>query len=337
MKNANTHKAFFRLEASQAIGAGHAIRSLVIADALLEKGWQCIIATSETSYNFIEDLKRYERIDPQVFFQIKPDADLLVIDSYDLEYGYEAYFRQSIKKIMVIDDLANRNYNCDILLDQTYGRNPHDYKHLVPKECMLLMGSKNALIRKEFTQLRAKALIKRERLIDVKRILISLGGSDPGNHTLKALEIIKRSGFSGMVELVIGFFNQNHVLIETYLRDYPLKVDVHINPNMPKLTYESDLAIGAAGSSMWERCCLGLPTLMMVYSQDQTLIAQNLQNSNIAINLGMIDVIDLNDAAIKLTNLIEDISGIKKLSKNAFSICDGRGIDTIIKEIKGVH
>lgn len=251
--------AFFRFEASPLIGAGHAMRSCVIADALKEEGWVCKIVTSKQTVEFIKNLKKYEFINPEDFYELSPEADLLVIDNYDLDETYEKHFRSKIKKIFVIDDLANRKHDCDILLDQTYGRNPVDYKALVPEHCTILAGSDYVLIRKEFIEMRSKALEKRRQTKKIERILISMGGGNSLEFILNALALIKESGFKGAIDIVIGLQDNNSQSIHDFLQSMPNKHTIHVNPNMAQLIYEADLAIGAAGSSVWERCCLGLP------------------------------------------------------------------------------
>lgn len=263
--------ALFRFEASSAIGAGHAIRSCVLADALKEEGWECKLVTSGTSYDFIETLKRFERIDPEIFYKNPLICDLLVIDHYELGEAYEKHFREYAKKIMVIDDLANRKHVCDVLLDQTYGRTIEAYRDLVPPDCKTLTGSDYVLLRKEFTVLRPKALAKRRTTKEVKRILVSMGGSDPGNYTLKALEMIKESGFRGHIDVVLGFSATHYEVVEEYLKTLPNISTIHTNADMPQLILDADLAIGAAGSSVWERACLGLPQVLMQTADNQTI------------------------------------------------------------------
>lgn len=269
--------AFFRFEAAASVGAGHAIRSCVLVDALLEEGWVCKIVTSKQSVEFIESLKKYERIDPEDFYELRPEADLLVIDNYDLDETYEKHFRGKINKILVIDDLANRKHDCDILLDQTYGRNPDDYKPLVPIHCKILAGSDYVLLRKEFIEMRPKALEKRRNTKKVERILISMGGSDPKNYTLKALELLKETGFKGDIDIVLGFHSPNLPIVEHYIADLSNVITIHTNANMPQLIYDADLAIGAAGSSVWERCCLGIPQILVQTADNQACILQKFQ------------------------------------------------------------
>lgn len=270
--------AIFRFEASATIGAGHAIRSCVLADALREEGWDCKVVTTATTYDFIRNLERFERINPENFQQLPLVCDLLVIDNYDLDYVYETRFRDYAEKIMVIDDLANRHHDCDILLDQTYGRGAVEYKDLVPSHCKILAGSDYVLLRKEFREMRAKALEKRRNTTEIKRILISMGGSDQHAYILKALSMIKYSDFEGVIDIVLGFDSVNLESITNYIVELPNKCNIHVNADMSKLMYEADLAIGAAGTSVWERCCLGLPQVLIEIADNQKEIYRALSD-----------------------------------------------------------
>lgn len=306
--------AFFRFEASPTKGAGHAIRSGVLADALVEGGWTCKLVTNAETYEFIADLNRFERVDPDSFYQNPLQCDLFVVDNYELDHVYEKHFRPTAKKIMVIDDLANRNHDCDILLDQTYGRDAKDYKNLVPQHCKILAGSDYVLLRKEFIVMRPKALEKRRQTIELKRILVSMGGSDPKNYTLKAIEMVKESGFTGAIDIVLGFKSLNFESVKDYIDKLTNECILHVNPDMPKLIYEADLAIGAAGTSVWERCCLGLPQVLMVTAGNQEAIHENFLRAG------------------GLSNLSEVYSGnYLSFSEWAAKIVDGLGSKRIVK------
>ncbi len=308
--------AIFRFEASPTTGAGHAIRSCVLADALVEEGWICKIVTTSTTYDFIPKMDRFERIEPEDFYNNPMACDLLVIDNYELDHVYEKHFRPTAKKILVIDDLANRKHDCDILLDQTYGRDAADYEILVPKHCKILAGSDYVLLRKEFIELRPKALEKRRQTTEVKRILISMGGSDPKDYTLKALEMVKESSFNGAIDIVMGFTLINTKSVKNYVASLPNECTIHVNADMPKLIYEADLAIGAAGTSVWERCSLGLPQVLIITADNQEKIHEQLLNSG------------------GLSDLAEAYSGnYLGFSEWAAKIVDGFGVNEIISAI----
>jgi UDP-2,4-diacetamido-2,4,6-trideoxy-beta-L-altropyranose hydrolase len=300
--------ACFRFEAYSDIGAGHAMRSTVLADALIENGWDCRLVTNKASYDFIKNLERFKRVEPNDFYNNPLECDLFVIDHYGLDHTYESHFRRFAKKIMVIDDLADRKHDCDILLDQTFGRTAKDYKPLVPDTCEILAGSDYVLLRKDFINLRPKALEKRKNTTEVKRILVSLGGSDPENFTLKALQMIKESDFKGAIDIVLGFSSPNIESVKKYADGMENDYIIHTDVDMPTLIYEADLAIGAAGSSVWERCCLGLPQVLMVTADNQKLIYKKL---------------------IKEEGFFESLSGLNYV-KNKINLCDGFGIIRLI-------
>lgn len=266
--------AFFRFEASSTIGAGHAMRSCVIADELVERGWDCQIVTSAETYDFIKSLERFKRIDPEQFYNQPANCDLLVIDNYDLDYTYGRHFRTYAKKLLVIDDLANRQHDCDILLDQTYGRDENDYKSLVSNGCEILTGSDYALIRKEFVELRQKALEKRRNTIKIKRVLISMGGGDVIHWTIEALKMLQDVSFQGEIDISIGFSVKDQSALDQFIETLSNKVTIHVNGNMSELNCNADFAIGAAGSSVWERACLGLPQFLIMTADNQKEIVK---------------------------------------------------------------
>ncbi len=291
-------RAYFRFEASPKIGAGHAIRSCVIADELTDLGWDCKIITTRESFIFIPALNRFDRIAPEDFDNTPQPCDLFVVDHYDLDEKYELAVRPYAAKILVIDDLANRKHACDILVDQTFGRSPQDYQAYVPESCKILTGSEYALIRKEIRDLRPQALDKRRKTRTVERVLVSLGGSDPQNKTIEALHTLEKSGFKGHIDVALGFSAEHYDLIQEKLAKMPNPSDIHVDADMPKLIMDADLAIGAAGSSVWERACLGLPQVLMITAENQRLIYENLIANKLGFYTSFTDYLNQNESLI---------------------------------------
>lgn len=322
-------KAFFRFEALPEIGAGHAIRTSVIVDVLRKDGWECIIISSKDTFNFVPDLKRFHRVNPLDFYNKPQKCDLMVFDGYDFDETYEKHFRQFAEKILVVDDLANRKHDCDILLDQTFGRKKKDYKDLVPEECKLLVGNDYILLRNSFIKLRSKTLGRRKKIVEVNRILVSMGGSDPKNLTLVALRMIKRSGFKGYVDIVLGFDAENKRQIEEYTAILPNKCKIYINPDLPKLMSEADLALGASGISSWERCCLGLPSVSFIASEDQNLIANDLEK------IGATRVVST--STLEAEKLLFTSEELFEMSEKSSSVVKGNGMNRIKEEINELY
>ncbi len=264
--------AIFSCEASLNIGTGHVVRCITLANFLEKNNWKCFFASSNESYNLVKTLENFSQIQPQDFFTNPKNCDLLVVDNYSLDEKYENNFRNFAKQILVIDDLANRNHNCDILLDQNIGTQIEDYKNLVNKDCEILTGTNYCLLREEFVELREKSLAKRIATKNIKNILVNFGGSDLKNHSLKALNEIEKSNFSGEINVVLGFNAVNIKTIENFKEKSKNKIIIHTQANMAKLIFDADIAFAAGGTSTWERCCLGLPTYMVKIADNQEKI-----------------------------------------------------------------
>lgn len=192
----------------------------------------------------------------------------LVVDSYALDFKWETFLRPYVDKIMVIDDLANRIHDCDLLLDQNYYRKlEHRYDGLVPSGCRKLLGPEYALLRPEFHKAK-KTLRKRDGKI--RRILIFFGGSDPTNETKKALQAIKLLNKPEItVDVVAGASNPHQEEIKQICSTMPNATYYCQVENMAELMAAADLAIGAGGTTTWERLYLELPTIAIAVAENQ--------------------------------------------------------------------
>ena len=240
------------------------------------------------------------------------ETDLLIVDSYALGQFWHKKLRPHTKKILVIDDLADRQFDCDILLNQNLGVDEKVYEGRVPKNCKLLLGCNYALLRPEFSEIRVKALEKRHYTTGIENILVSLGGSDIDNVTYDILQQLD-SNFN--IVVVLGKTSPHNKMIKTYAKNKNIEVIVDAN-NMSELMFNADIAIGAGGSTSWERCCLGLPTLLCVLADNQRGAAERLED------LGAVTIIKnlKNDLQLIIEN-----NDYQNMSDSAKSICDGLG------------
>ena len=179
-------KVLFCFDASKFIGGGHAYRSLALAHALHDMGWEIFVASSSnvrkqftqiSKFNFVE-IDFGSEFSANHLLQNIDFLDLLIIDHYQLDINFEIKFKNIAKNILVIDDLANRKHFCNYLIDQTIGRKFTDYNNLVPVHCKLLLGSSFCLLRKQFKHERKKVNFNK-RCKKLKNVLISFGASDP--------------------------------------------------------------------------------------------------------------------------------------------------------------
>lgn len=351
---------FFRVDSSIAIGTGHLMRCLTLADKMLsyganvsfisrnhngnlntlvkDEGFKLFELPLKTS-NYMTDGSDYsgwlgaswQDDASQVRVVLaKQKVDILFVDHYAIGAQWEMQVRQECSQLVVIDDLANRTHSCDVLIDQTYGRCFHEYASHVDEDCLLLLGSAYSILRPEFAKLRSYSLLRRPPET-YTQVLVSLGGVDKDNVTADILMALTfcQLPVNFVVTVVVGS-NAPHKDALTDLAGglpYSVKVLTGVN-NMAEIMAESDLAIGAAGCSAWERCCLGLPTIMLAIADNQLTIAKNLFKSGGAILL---------ERPIK-DNLVKLFSGsinsqLNKVSINSSLLVDGLGVSRIAEKV----
>ena len=259
----------------------------------------------------------------------KISPDWLIVDHYAIDEMWQIELQGTYKKLMVIDDLGDRRQLCDLLVDQNYGSTLDKYQSLVPRHCEILVGSNYALLRPEFALWRESSLNRRLKP-NLKNILISLGGVDPDNYTEHVLEALKQSILPKdvLVTVIMGSTAPHLQSVQQQAQTVPYKTEIKVNvSNMAELMANADLAIGAAGATTWERCCLGLPSIQIVIAENQKAIAEFLAEKN----------------AIKLIVQLPEISGqlassqdwMKDVSQMASLICDGLGVTKVIKAMIG--
>ncbi|MES2413943.1 MAG: UDP-2,4-diacetamido-2,4,6-trideoxy-beta-L-altropyranose hydrolase [Pseudomonadota bacterium] len=267
----------------------------------------------------------------------KLQPDWLVIDHYALDQRWEDALRPHFKKLMVIDDLADRAHQCDLLLDQNLGRAPLDYMSLVPAKCKVLTGPRYALLRPEFALLRAYSLQRRQYPV-IKQLLITMGGVDQSNTTGQVLQALRgcRLPPDCSITVVMGLQASWLEEVRALALDMPWPTEVQVNINdMAQCMADSDLAIGAAGSTSWERCCLGLPTLLVVLADNQRAIAEALQGAGAAKTLNIASAVP--EACEVLSALVADPRALHDMSIAAAHIVDGLGTASLVSHLSALE
>jgi len=255
-------------------------------------------------------INKSSQIAAQVFFASAPNGEggsniNLVVDNYAIDHKWESFLRPYVNKILIIDDLANRTHDCDLLLDQNYYHDlEHRYDGLLPQTCRKLLGPEYALLRPEFHQAK-KTLRKRDGKI--RRILVFFGGSDPTNETKKALEAIKQLNRPEIaVDVVVGTANSYQEEIKQICSEMP-NTTYHCQvENMAELMAAADLAIGAGGATTWERLYLELPTIAIAVAENQVETLEALGEAEMVWYLGKNNEMPLKSLAIKLKDLFSN-------------------------------
>lgn len=350
-----------RTDASSQIGSGHVIRCLTLADALRQHGAECQFACREQEGHLMDHIRSsgYE-VHPLVIpsenssftselahahwlgVDWQTDAeetrqalgshalDWLIVDHYALDHRWESVLRSSCKRIMVIDDLADRRHDCDFLLDQNFGSSALRYRCLVPTGCTQCHGPEYALLKPVYAQRRAEQSV---RIGKIEHVLIYFGGgADPMNLTGMALhafqapelnevdiDIVVGSGYAHKAELEAAAINRGKTFINTQL------------PDLSELMAKADLAIGAGGATTWERCCLGLPTVVISTANNQLPACQALAAEDAIEYLGHLNNITIETLTEAILHLLRVPEKLELYSQNCCRLVDGRGIEKVVE------
>ena len=261
----------------------------------------------------------------------------LVVDHYAIDQQWEAALQPYCRKLLVVDDLADRAHTCDVLLDQNLGRRSVDYTNLVPEQCQMLIGPEYALLRPEFATLRPYSL-QRRRQSTLKNILITMGGTDQPNSTGKVLETLRGCPLLPDCRITVVMGSQAPWLhqVEELARHMPWSTQVIVNtPDMARCMADSDLAIGAAGGTSWERCCLGLPALVVVLADNQWPGARALHSAHAASLVGVVS-----DIATQLPSALRVLSQgnrLMQMSAAASTVTNGTGVHRVVQALEAIQ
>lgn len=351
-------KVAFRVDASFEIGTGHFMRCLTLADylsangalvsflcrylppsfrdTLNSKGFEFIDLTSFSSSGL--DFPETTRLAHATWLGVSQlvDAracslalndkgvDWLIVDHYAIDKCWEEYIRPFVHRIMVIDDLADRDHDCDLFLDQNYyPEMDKRYLGRLPASCEVLLGPSFSLLREEFRIRRGEARI---RDAGVRRILVFFGGVDATNFTEIALLALQKLGAEQLVvDVVVGAQHPCLGKIQELCDRFGFIFHIQTS-RMGELMLLADLALGATGATSWERCCLGLPSVTVSLADNQIDIAFGLELTGSSVYLGCDTIVEQDCIFEKLSVLINKPEIIMAMSKSAFSLVDGEGV-----------
>jgi len=353
-------KIIFRTDASIKIGSGHVMRCLTLAEELKKNGASVLFISRKHSgnLNHLISIKGFQVIElnqseigksnkskslqneddyrkwlgvsqeqdaeESIKILVHDPSDWLIVDHYGLDEAWEKMIKFHVKNIMVIDDIANRRHDCDILLDQNWFEDMVTrYDGLVPAGCTKLLGPEYALLRPEFSEARKKI---KHRKGDVNRIFIFFGGTDPYNLTVMTLRALSEPALAHLeIDAVIGENNphQNELKELAASRDF---THLHIQVNdMASIMSKTDLAIGAGGVNTWERMCLGIPTLTISFADNHTIMLQDLVKHGYVNSLGNVAEVDEGFIKKEIIEKINTPSLLSDQSNKTFNLVNGNG------------
>ena len=328
--------ALFRCDASPRIGAGHATRSLALAEALAREGWRTIFAATSESAATVPALAHHQVVrvggspldEPaEICAAVGGPVDWLVVDHNGRDEQFESACRAWAKHILAIADFADRRHDCDLLLDQTIGRESEADRALhepfVPGHCALLLGLEYALVRDQFTRRRTEAKELRDRTHEARRVLMSFGGTDAFGLTPRILAALLARDPPFVIDVVTGAKPGAELssLVGRHAKRMTLR---HAVEDMGSLMLVADLAVGLAGTSGSERCTLGLPSALFVPLEHYREISARFAKAGASEIVGN-EVFDDADAIAKILALAANKARLARMAAAAFSLCDGLG------------
>jgi UDP-2,4-diacetamido-2,4,6-trideoxy-beta-L-altropyranose hydrolase len=344
-----------RADATKRMGTGHIMRCMALGQLWQKSGGEVTFLSycdnAALRHRIISEgfqLISMEQMhpDPSDFVQVLKysrnvgkanGVSWLVLDGYHFDTDYQMSVREAGIRLLVIDDYNHlQRYCADILLNQNIGAEKISYSGNSDMIC--LFGPKYALLRNEFLDWKDRFKGQPSR---VRNILVAMGGADPDNITLKVVRSLLQEGLKDFkVNIVVGPTNSNLKVLEHEIESVAeaglliaRKLYLHKSANMPNLMAEADLAITAGGSTCWELCFFGIPSLVIVAAKNQQEIAYGLEKEEAFICLGWHHELTERHIQKQIANLITDKERRQAMSANALSLVDGKGPSRVLKEL----
>ena len=351
--------AAFRVDASNRIGTGHVMRCLTLAEALRRRGAQCLFIhrQHEGHLSTLIEQNGFEVLtlpkpeceaapdhaeDYAAWLGVPAEEDArqslqslvdrrpywLVVDHYALDSHWESLMRAAVERILVIDDLANRSHDCDLLVDQNYFPDAiKRYRPLLGESTPVLAGPRYALLSQRYAQARAGM---GELSGEVKRILVYYGGVDASNETARALRVLGESAYHGLaVDVVVGPNNSHREELEKLAVKHPAMTVYGPQNDLVDLMLAADLTLGAGGATTWERCALALPAIVTSVAANQEPYNRLLQADGVVHYLG--DSAEVNDDIIRnaLDAMLQNPEYLSAMAARAWRLVDGWGTERV--------
>jgi len=343
-----------RADASTEIGTGHIMRCLTLADFLRNYGCNVIFICQELLGNLCDFLEEknlqvcrlsVNHLNHESFAQSELNQiisiinqhnltiDWLIIDHYKLDFKCEQALRPFVNKIMVIDDLANRFHDCDLLLDQNpYNNYKIRYKDLVSPSCLQLLGLDYLMLRSEFT---SKSIPPKKQTAIAQNILITMGGTDSRNITCWLIEALEYLRIPLSIRIVVGPVcpHINKIkLAASKATLHEISVEQSVT-NISELMLWSDLAICAGGFTTYELAFMGVPTIVISASATQLEAAIALHQLGITKFIGEFGNISMSSTVSTLSDMIFNSEKRIELSYSSKAKIDGYGVNRVVENL----
>lgn len=337
-----------RTDAGTRIGTGHLMRCLALAQAWQDSGGRVIFIMA-TEVPALEARLKSEGMEivhlsapPGTADDAIQSADLarqsgapwFVLDGYQFGPDYQRLIKEVGMHLLFIDDNGHADhYYADWVLNQ----NLHADVGLYPNReayTRFLLGTRYALLRREFLRRETQ---KREVPEVARKVLVTLGGSDPDNVTLRVIQALQQVRADGLeAAIVVGAGNPHYAELQSAAGETGPHVRLEWNvANMPALLAWADIALAAAGTTSWELAFAGLPNLLLVLADNQRLIAERLDRSGAALNMGWHENLSPADIARVVTRLLGAAGLRAEMAHRGRELVDGEGVGRVLMPLRG--
>ena len=355
-----------RTDASVHIGSGHVMRCLVLAQGLTTQGHRvsfacrpqtgdlvafienkgfCVYKLAQpktelvptTNADYVAWLQVPWQQDAHNLLTLVAAVDLVIVDHYALNANWQQRIQQVLHcKVMVIDDLV-RSHHADLILDQTLLRSSDEYQSQPQPqpqpshdETKVLTGCEFALLNPQFSDYRQQ-LLADDKLPIMPKLLLSMGGIDQPNATLSVLMALAVEPVltRPLVTVLLGPRAPHYQQVQAFcLQHSEWVTQLDFVDNMAELMVQHQVAIGAPGTTSWERACLGLPSIIIPLAENQQTISRNLVAVDAAYKVEIDDIAQL--LMLTYQRLLQNWSALRK---NNLKLCDGLGLNRVLQAI----
>ena len=337
----NSKSLVIRADSSMAMGTGHVMRCLALAQAWQDQGGEAafVIADPSSATRARIEAERCgvlpiscaagtdEDWTQTIALALEKEAGWIVVDGYQFGADYQSVLKSAGFKVLFLDDYGHaRRYEADFILNQNAGANPDLYAKRAP-HTRLLLGSRYCLLRREFSGW--KNWERRIRPVGT-RVLVTMGGSDPFNLTGEMVSALSHARIDGLEAIVVvGGSNPHLNDVQTRI-EHGVKISIRKDvTNIAELIAWADVAISTAGSTCWELCFLGLPSIIFDVAENQKQIARELHDRGCAIHLGSPSDFNPDRVADRLAGLLASEEERNRMSETGRRLVDGRGSERV--------
>ena len=346
----NTNNLIIRADSDSQIGTGHVMRCIALAQGWQDRGGEVIFISRCESGVLKERIQRegcrfifLDKVCPYTS-DLKTTLNIfknectgqknwLVLDGYHFTPEYQKDIRNAGIHLIVIDDINHLpHYHADIILNQNI--HAHEMNYQCDSNAILLLGPRYILLRREFLKYPD---FKRKIPDRARNILVTLGGADQDNVSLKVIGALKLLNDPDIaVRIVIGPANTNKESLSKALGSANFESELLVNPqNMPELMAWADTAVSAGGSTCWELLFFKLPNVILSCADNQRPIAEKLHEQGIALNLGHQSEVSESNISEVMNQIIHDQNIRMQMSKKAPYLVDGQGAARICQALAG--